>query len=115
MWNIGEANVCSMKQQPDPNRNLLMRWVLPYEKKTLCSCTKIQLQYASKCTSTYHISMPKALDYFYTDEPLLLVNTVSQKSLQVLLGCTKGIGRLNVFSYTISITLIIVTETLHWR
>ena len=93
MWNICEANVCFMKQQPDPNRNFLLRWVLPYEKETLCSCTKIQLQYEPKCTGGYHISMPKALDYFYTDEPLLFVNNESQESLQMLLQCTKGIRK----------------------
>ena len=80
-----------MKQQPDPRRNFLIRWVLPYEKDTLCSCTKIQLHYASKCTGRYHISMPKALDYIYTDDPLLFVNNESQESLQILLECYKKV------------------------
>ena len=88
-----EANVCMMKQQPDPTRHFLLRWVLPYEKDTLCSCTEIQIHHESKCSGRYHISMPKALDYFYSDDPTLFVNNESQESLQILLECKEGKSR----------------------
>ena len=70
-----------MKQQPDPNRNFLMRWVLPYTKDIRCSCTEIQVYNASTCTESYHISMPEAKDYFYTDDPLLCVKNESRETL----------------------------------
>ena len=94
VWNICEANTCFMKQQPDPNRNFLMRWVLPYVKDVRCSCTQIQLYNNSKCSGRYHITMPEAKDYCYTDDPSVFVNTESQRSLQMLLKCDKGTSSL---------------------
>ena len=91
--NICEASICFMQQQPDPNHHFVMRWVLPFVKDTRCFCNEIQLHHASKCTGRYHIAMPKARDYFYTDDPLLFLNNDSQESLQILLECKKGKSR----------------------
>ena len=90
LGNICEANICFLKQQPDPNHEFHIRWVLPYEKETLCSCTEIRLHHESNCTRSYHISLPEAKNYFYTDNPLLFVNSDSHDSLQILLKCKEG-------------------------
>ena len=84
-----------MEQQPDPNRNFLMRWVLPYMKDILCSCTEVQLHHVSQCSGRFHIAMPDAKDYFYTDDPLLFVDNESQEHLQILLECKKGISMIH--------------------
>ena len=93
-----KADVCFMKQQPDPNRHFLMRWVLPYVKDTRCSCNEIKLDHDSKCTGSYHISMPEAKDYLYTDDPLLFVNNNNQGSLQILLECIKGNSKIKLLN-----------------
>ena len=92
VWNICEANLCFMEQQPDPSHSFRMRWVLPYSRDIRCSCTEIQL-HTSKCPGSYHISIPEAKNYFFTDEPLVYVNNESQESLQILLECKEGISR----------------------
>ena len=82
------ARLCFMKQQPDPNHHFRPRWALPYTHDVRCTCTHILLQMQlQKCTGRYHISMPKAKDYFYTDEPMLFVDEENQDNLRVLLGC----------------------------
>ena len=97
MWNTCAAKLCFIKQHPDANQNFLVRWVLPYPKDIRCSCTYFHLH---PCAGKHHISIVKASDHFFTDEPLLFMNNRNQENLQKLLGCDKDTGKLlNIFCY----------------
>ena len=77
-----------MGQQPDPNSNYEMRWVLPYTKEERCSCTKVMLG------GVNIIPLPGWEDHFYTDEPYLFVNNHDVDKLRELLGCLDKNGML---------------------
>ena len=54
---------CQMGQQPDPNNDNKMRWVLPMTKEERCACTKIFL-------GGVNIDPPPgAEEHFYRDDP----------------------------------------------
>ncbi len=81
IW-ICDSKVCFMGQQPDPKHPKLgLRWVLPYTKDTLCDCTKILLGGVNL------IPVKGSENFFYTDTPLMLVNSINSSELQKQLGC----------------------------
>ncbi len=71
-----------MGQQLDPKHpESGLRWVLPYTKGTLCDCTKILFGGAN------HLLVKGSENFFYTDNPLTLVNSINVSELQHQLGC----------------------------
>ena len=79
--------VCEMGQQPDPDTDFKMRWVLPYTKEELCQCTKVIVGGANS------IPLSGWNDHFYRDSPLPLVNSHDVGELRALLGCDDRKGR----------------------
>ena len=70
-----------------------MRWVLPYVKEVLCTCTEVEFLETQTCSIRYRISMPVAKDYFYTDDPMPFVKSESVDTLQMLLECIESTGK----------------------
>ena len=90
VWNHCLAKICIIKKLPDPKHDFKMRWVLPYKKEILCTCTKIVFH---KCRDQYSFSPSEAREHLYTDDPLLFVNSNDEGDLQHLLGCIDSTGR----------------------
>ena len=90
---VCETKRCVIKQQRDPNQHFRMRWVLPYVKEVLCTCTEVEFLETQTCSRRYRISMPVAKDYFYTDDPMPFVKSESVDKLQMLLECIENTGK----------------------
>ena len=68
----GEAMVCYMGQQPDPNRGYEMHWVLPYSREELCQCTKVLF-------GGVNMDVPEgAENHFHPEEPFLFINNLEE-------------------------------------
>ncbi len=75
-----------MGQSPDPDHpELGLRWILPYTRDVLCTCTKILFGGINS------IPIPGFRNFHYLDgDPLSLVNTDNVEDIQQILGCVNG-------------------------
>ena len=72
MLTNGEAMICLMGQQPDPNRGYEMHWVLPYSREELCRCTKVLF-------GGVNINAPAGAEHhLYPEEPFLFINNLEE-------------------------------------
>ena len=86
-FGVSAEFVCQMGQQPDPDNDFRMRWILPYTKEERCQCTKVILGGVNvNPLSGWE-------DHFYRDSPLPFVNSHSVGELRALLGCDEEKGR----------------------
>ena len=77
-----------MGQQPDPDNDFRMRWVLLYTKEERCQCTRI----ISGGVNLIPVTGWK--EHFYSDSPLPFVNSHDVEELRALLKCDEGKGTL---------------------
>ena len=75
-----------MGQQPDPDNDFKMRWVLPNTKEELCQCTRIILGGVNLTP------LPGWKDHFYRESPLSFVNSHDLGELRALLECDEEKG-----------------------
>ncbi|XP_072020414.1 uncharacterized protein [Amphiura filiformis] len=91
----GGAIDCFMGKQPDPrDPKLGLRWVLPYTKDALCTCTKILFGGMNPAP------LPGSDKFFYTDDPLTLVNNDNVAELREKLQCSSADSKDAVVSST---------------